>query len=234
MEPGLYIVGTPIGNLGDITYRAVETLKEVDLILAEDTRHSRRLLNHYDIRKPMTSCHKFNEAQRSGWLVQKIEQGAAVALISNAGMPAVSDPGARSVQACRAAGLPVRVVPGPTAVSSAVALSGWGGRAFRFEGFLPPKSGARQKRLEALLEAAEPVVIYEAPYKILRLLGELSACFGEREMVLCRELTKKFEECRAGTAAELAASFGEGKPRGEIALVIAPADRRRRSPDRDD
>jgi len=228
MEAGLYLVGTPIGNLGDITYRAVETLRSVALILAEDTRHTLRLLAHLDIHKPLQSCHKFNEASRVQGILERIRAGAAVALVSSAGMPAVSDPGARVVRAAREAGLPVWVIPGPSAVTTAAALSGYGDRGFHFEGFLPPKSGARGRRLDELLQSPCPVVLFEAPYRVLRLLGELGERLADRPVFVARELTKKFEETLEGPADEVARKLeATGGVRGEFVLVLPPAPKRR-------
>ncbi|MCX6996569.1 MAG: 16S rRNA (cytidine(1402)-2'-O)-methyltransferase, partial [Kiritimatiellaeota bacterium] len=174
MDAGLYIVGTPIGNLADITLRALATLKTAGLIIAEDTRHTHKLLERHGINTPLISSHKFNEASRVDLILSRIRAGAAVALVSDAGMPAVSDPGARTVAAVRAAGLPVTVIPGPSAVTSAVALSGCGGAGFLFEGFLPHKSGARRRRLGELAGCPQPVVLFESPYRLLKLLAELA------------------------------------------------------------
>ena len=231
MTPGLYIVGTPIGNLADITLRALETLKAADLIAAEDTRHTRILLDRYEIRAPLASCHKFNEAARTEFILEKIRGGAAVALVTDSGMPAVSDPGSRVVAACRKAGFPVAVVPGPSAVSAAVALCGFGGGGYVFDGFLPPKSGARRKRLERLAGQDVPVVLFESPYRLLRLMGEIEEVMGARGLFVGRELTKHFEEHLAGTPAEIRAAFGTRSVKGELVVVIAPAPRGARAVD---
>jgi 16S rRNA (cytidine1402-2'-O)-methyltransferase len=223
MQAGLYIVGTPIGNLGDITLRAIETLKNAAVIVAEDTRHTRILLDRYEIRTPLLSCHKFNEASRVTLVAGKIRDGAAVALVTDAGMPGISDPGSRVVAACRRAGLPVTVVPGPSSVSAAVALCGFAGRGFVFDGFLPHKSGARRKRLAELSTSDAPVVLFESPYRLLKLMEEIREVMGERPVFVGRELTKKFEECRNGTPSGILAAFSGRTVKGEIVVVIAPA-----------
>jgi 16S rRNA (cytidine1402-2'-O)-methyltransferase len=224
MDPGLYIVGTPIGNLADITLRAIETLKGASLIVAEDTRHTRILLDRYGIRTPLMSCHKFNEASRVELVATRIRAGGAVALVTDAGMPGVSDPGARVAAACRREGLPVTVVPGPSSVSAAVALCGFSGRGFVFDGFLPHKSGARRKRLAALACAGAPVVLFESPYRLVKLMEEIRDVLGERPVFVGRELTKKFEECRTGTPSEILAAFAGRGVKGEVVVVIAPGD----------
>ena len=222
MNPGLYIVGTPIGNLGDITLRAIETLKAANLIVAEDTRHTRILLDRYEIRTPTMSCHKFNEASRIELVLGRIRDGQAVALVTDSGMPAVSDPGSRVVAACHDAGLPVVVVPGPSSVTAALALSGFGGAGFLFEGFLSHKSAARERRLADLADSDVPVVLFESPYRLLKLLGEIEKVLGARRIFGAREMTKHFEECLRGTASEIAAAFGDRTVKGEIVVVIGP------------
>ncbi|MCF7837348.1 MAG: 16S rRNA (cytidine(1402)-2'-O)-methyltransferase [Candidatus Marinimicrobia bacterium] len=222
LPTGLYLVGTPIGNLGDITARALDTLRRAHLILAEDTRRSRQLLTHFEIRTPLLSCHRFNEAARVSRVLTALDAGQAVAYVTDAGMPAIADPGARLVQAVRAAGRLVTAAPGPSAADMALALSGWGGGAFHFEGFLPVKSGARARRLEVLLAMPHPVILYESPYRLLRLLEELETLAPERPLFLARELTKFFEETRLGPAAELRAAFAQRTVKGELVLLIAP------------
>lgn len=221
LPPGLYIVGTPIGNLGDITLRAIETLKSAHLIVAEDTRHTRHLLDRYEIRTPTISCHKFNEASRVELVLGKIREGQAVALVTDAGMPAVSDPGSRVVAACHDAGVPVIVIPGPSSVTAAVALSGFGGAGFFFEGFLSHKSAARARRLAELADCEAPVVLFESPYRLLKLLGEIEKMLGARPVFVAREMTKHFEEHLRGPASEIAARFGNRTVKGEIVVVIA-------------
>ncbi|HOW98713.1 MAG TPA: 16S rRNA (cytidine(1402)-2'-O)-methyltransferase [Kiritimatiellia bacterium] len=225
MEPGLYIVGTPIGHLQDITLRALDTLRQADLVVAEDTRHTRVLLERHGIPARLFSCHRFNEASRTDAILDRIRAGGAVALVTDSGMPGVSDPGSRVVAACRAAGLPATCVPGPSAVTAAVALCGFGGAGFTFAGFLPRKSGARRRRLEELAARHEPFVLFESPFRLLRLLEELEAVAGARPVFLGRELTKQFEECRTGTPAELRAAFAGRAVKGELVLVVAPAGR---------
>ena len=226
MNPGLYLVGTPIGHLQDITLRALEWLKGVHLVVAEDTRQTRKLLDRYGLQVPMASCHRFNEASRVAFILEKIRGGAAVALVTDSGMPAVSDPGSRVVAACREAGLPVTCAPGPSAVTTALALSGFGGSAFTFAGFLPRKSGARRRRMEELAARGEAVVLFESPHRLLRCLEELHEVLGPRPVFLGRELTKQFEETRVGTAADLRAAFAGRAVKGEAVLVLAPAGRR--------
>ena len=235
MDTGLYIVGTPIGNLADITYRAVDTLKQVDVIMAEDTRHSRRLLNHYEISTPLKSCHHFNEAKRSEDVLRCLERGEAIALISDAGMPCVSDPGSRVVAACRAVGFPVVVIPGPSAVVSAFALSGMMDKTFFFEGFLPRKSGKRAKRLELIVPRECPTLIYEAPHRLLKLMDELDVSVGATcAVVVCRELTKKFEETLVGTPQNIRDQFAQRSVKGELVVVVRGVDvvveKRRKAP----
>jgi 16S rRNA (cytidine1402-2'-O)-methyltransferase len=222
MTPGLYVVGTPIGNLEDLSPRAVQTLGGVEAILTEDTRHTRVLLDRFGIRTPTLSCHKFNEASRVDGIVQRIQGGAAIALVTDSGMPAVSDPGSRMVAACRRAGVAVTAIPGPTAVTTAVALSGFRGSGFVFAGFAPRKSGALRRLLGELGECPVPVVLYESPYRMIKLLGEIEGVLGDRPVFVGRELTKKFEETRVGTPAELMAAYAGRTVKGEIVLVIAP------------
>ena len=224
LNAGLYVVGTPIGNLGDITLRALETLKAADLIAAEDTRHTRKLLDRYEIRTPVISCHKFNEAARAETVLGRIRAGAAVALVTDSGMPAVSDPGSRVVAACREAGLPVTVLPGPSSVTAAVALCGFAGAGFLFEGFLSHKSAARRRRLGELAREAVPVVLFESPYRLVKLMNEIQEVLGPRSLFVGRELTKQFEECRVGTPAEILAAYRDRTVKGELVVVIAPAE----------
>lgn len=226
MNSGLYIVGTPIGNLGDVTLRAVETLKSAALVVAEDTRETRKLLDRYEIRTPMMSCHKFNEASRVQLVLDRIREGQAVALVTDSGMPAVSDPGSRVVAACREAGLAVTAVPGPSAVTTAVALSGFGGAGFLFEGFLSHKATARERRLAERAQIDVPLVLFESPFRLVKLLDEIERVLGPRRVFVGRELTKHFEECRAGTPAEIRAAYANRTVKGELVVVIAPEERR--------
>ena len=224
MEPGLYVVGTPIGNLQDITLRALETLRGATLILAEDTRQTRKLLDRHGLNTPMLSYHKFNEAARVDEVLDRLRGGAAIALVTDAGMPGVSDPGARVVAACRAAGLKVYVVPGPSAVTSAVALAGFASAGFVFGGFLPNKSGARRRRLAELGRGGLPIVLFESPYRLLKLTDDVEAVLGARRMVVARELTKHFEEVIEGAPADIRASFAQRAVKGEIVVVIEPGE----------
>lgn len=230
MQPGLYIVGTPIGNLQDICSRALEVLRTADFILAEDTRHTRRLLKHYQIDNRMISCHRFNEYSRAHWVVSQIKAGRACALVSNAGMPGISDPGARVTSACLEAGLPVTAVPGPSAVTTALAMSGFGGGGYVMEGFLPRKTGARRKRLAALSGLELPVVVYESPYRLVKLLDDIGAELPGHRVFLARELTKMNEEAFWGMPDEIKARierrFSGGRVKGEIVLVISTREKR--------
>jgi 16S rRNA (cytidine1402-2'-O)-methyltransferase len=224
MESGLYIVGTPIGNLGDISSRALETLKEADLIVAEDTRHSRRLTDRYDISTHMMSCHKFNEKQRAEQIVDRIHDGQAVAMITDSGMPCISDPGSRVVLLCQEAGIPITSVPGPAAVTTAIALSGFGEKGFIFAGFLPHKSGGRKRDLLKWAEADIPVVLYESPYRLIKVLDEIEAHLGEdRTVFVAREMTKKFEELTTGTPSEIKATYENRTVKGECVVIIQPS-----------
>lgn len=222
MDAGLYLVGTPIGNLRDITLRALDTLRDVDLILAEDTRQTRKLCARHEIDANLMSCHKFNEAARAAWVIERVEAGAAVAMVTDSGMPAVSDPGARLVAACRKAGLPITVVPGPSAVTAAIALAGCVETPFVFEGFLPVKSGGRRRKIEALAGESRPVVLYESPYRLVKLLTLLDELLPEREIFVGRELTKKFEECRGGTPGEILEAYANRTVKGELVVVLFP------------
>ncbi len=226
MEPGLYIVGTPIGNLGDISARAIETLQEADLIMAEDTRHTRRLTERYEIKTHLQSCHKFNEIQCAEQIIDRIQQGQVVAMVTDSGMPGISDPGSRVTALCRKAGVAITSVPGPAAVTTAVALSGYGENGFIFAGFLPHKSGGRKRDLEKWKEADLPVVLYESPYRLLKLMGEISEYLGaERTVFVGRELTKKFEECTEGTPEQIIQAYENRTVKGECVVIIQPQNR---------
>jgi 16S rRNA (cytidine1402-2'-O)-methyltransferase len=223
--PGLlYLVATPIGNLEDITYRAVRILGAADLIACEDTRHTRRLLDHYHIQKPTISYHDHNEAERTAELAARLRAGAVIALVSDAGMPLVSDPGYRLVTAAIEDGIPVQPVPGPSAALTALAASGLPTDAFRFGGFLPSKPGQRAKVLEALAEEHATLVFYEAPHRILDALEAVEAALGPRPVVVARELTKIHEEFLRGTAAEIRVQLAAREAvKGEITLLIGKA-----------
>ena len=230
MDAGLYIVGTPIGNLGDISFRALETLREVNLIVAEDTRYTRRLIGRYEIETRLMSCHKFNEVQRAEQIIERIENGEAVAMVTDSGMPGISDPGARVVALCREANVAITSVPGPAAVTTAVALSGLGEKGFIFAGFLPHKSGGRKRDLLKWIEADLPVVFYESPYRLLKLLGEIEEHLGaERIVFVGRELTKKFEELSTGTPAEIQAQYEGRNVKGECVVIVQPIPKQRKN-----
>src|SRR5712672_372092 len=201
----LYLVATPIGNLEDITLRALRTLKECDVIAAEDTRHTGQLLKHLGISKPLLSYFQFNEARRSEEIIERLRRGQKAALVTDAGSPGISDPGERVVQAARAAGFRVEAVPGPCALVAALTASGLPTDEFHFVGFLPHKSGQRRNQLEALRAVEGTLVFYESPYRIEKLLGELNEVYPARDVVLARELSKKFEEFLRGKPAELLA-----------------------------
>lgn len=227
--PGqLYLVGTPIGNLNDMSPRAVQTLKEADLIAAEDTRNSMRLMNHFDIRVPLTSYHEYNKIDKAHELVGRLMEGVNVALVTDAGMPAVSDPGEELVRMALDAGIVVSVVPGPTAVVSALAVSGQKTRRFVFEGFLPADKKEREEILAELESETRTIILYEAPHRLGRTLELLADRLGEgRSISLVRELTKLHEEVWRTTLGEAAQAYGgdEKKARGEYVLVIEGRDR---------
>ncbi len=225
MTGTLYLVATPIGNLEDITYRAVRTLREVDLIACEDTRHTRKLLDHYAISKPLTSYHEHNESGRAEELVEKLMAGSSVALVSDAGMPLVSDPGYRVVAAAIDAGIRVVPVPGPAALVAAVAASGLPTDAFYFAGFLPAKTGQRVRALDALRGETATLIFYEAPHRILETLGDVENILGPRPVVVARELTKVHEEFLRGSAGEVRALLASRPSvKGEITLLIGKAE----------
>lgn len=217
----LFLVPTPIGNLGDITLRALEVLREADLILAEDTRTSGVLLNHYSVRATLQSYHKFNEHRTIETLCDRIEGGSITALISDAGTPGISDPGFLLVRRCIERGIAVESLPGPTAFVPALVNSGLPSERFCFEGFLPQKKG-RQKRLNALAEEERTMIFYESPFRVVRTLEQLSEVLGgERLASVSRELTKKFEETLRGTLASLAEHFRQTPPKGEFVIIVA-------------
>ncbi|MCC6233393.1 MAG: 16S rRNA (cytidine(1402)-2'-O)-methyltransferase [Verrucomicrobiales bacterium] len=225
LEAGtLYLVATPIGNLEDITLRALRTLRECDVIAAEDTRHTAQLLHHYGIQKPLLSYFRFNEARRSSEILQRLASGERVALVTDAGTPGISDPGQRVARAALEAGHAVESVPGPCAFVAALAASGLPTDEFHFAGFLPHKSGQRRRELERLRDVPGTLVLYESPYRIERLLGELVEVMPAREVVLARELTKRFEEFRRGTPAALQAASVGKTWKGEFTVLIGPAD----------
>jgi len=220
----LYIVSTPIGNLGDLSPRAVETLRGVSLILAEDTRHSRPLLDRAGIRTPLESHHAFNERRTAEAVVERLQAGESIALISDAGTPLLSDPGFPLVQAAVAGGVPVVAVPGPSALLAALVVSGLPADRFTYLGFLPRRGRARRLLLEEVLRSSHTVVVFEAPPRVASTLADLAAAgLADRPAAVARELTKQFEEVRRGTVAELARYYADAPPRGEVVLVIAGA-----------
>ncbi len=224
LQPGtLYLVATPIGNLEDITLRALRVLRECDAVAAEDTRRTGQLLAHFGIRKPLLSCFQFNEARRCEDILARLHRGEKLALVTDAGSPGISDPGERLVRAVLAAGGRVEPVPGPCALIAALTASGLPTGEFHFLGFLPHKSGQRRKALEALRALPGTLVLYESPHRLERLLEELAALMPDREVVLARELTKKFEEFLRGRPAELLARAGQRRLRGEFVVLVGPA-----------
>ncbi|MGZ5552399.1 MAG: 16S rRNA (cytidine(1402)-2'-O)-methyltransferase [Chthoniobacterales bacterium] len=216
----LFVIGTPIGNLDDITLRALSVLKSVDLIAAEDTRHSGNLLRHFEIRKPLVSYHEHNEAMRTAELSERLVRGENIALITDAGMPGLSDPGARLIRACIERGLEYTIIPGPSAILTALVGSGFPLDRFCYRGFLPPKSGGRERELRAAAERDETTVFFESPHKIAKTLAACAEIMPERQLCVARELTKKFEEFRRGIAAELLAHYEAHPAKGEITLLI--------------
>ncbi|MDX9915802.1 MAG: 16S rRNA (cytidine(1402)-2'-O)-methyltransferase [Sphaerochaeta sp.] len=220
----LYLVATPIGNLADITYRAVETLSNVDVIACEDTRHTQQLLCHYHISKRLIATHAHNEEASAKGIISLLAAGQTVAFVSDAGTPSISDPGSRLVEAVRSAGFSVVPIPGVSAFTTLVSVAGLVGKAITFEGFLSPKSGRRRGRLALLLERGEAFVIYESPFRVVKTLADLADLAPERKVVIGREMTKKFEEFITGQAAEVASQLaGRETIKGEFALLVGPA-----------
>ena len=219
----LYVVATPIGNLGDITLRALEVLKGVDVVAAEDTRHSGLLLKHFEIKKPFVSYHEHNEAARTAELVDRLARGENVALITDAGTPGLSDPGLRLIRECISRDLPFTIVPGPSSILTALLGSGFSTETFSFRGFLSVKSGQRERELRIAAEREETTLFFESPYRLLKTLQACSAIMPDRQLCIARELTKKFEEFRRGSAAELLAHYETLPAKGEIVLVVSGA-----------
>ena len=219
----LYVVSTPIGNMGDFSFRAVEVLKSVDLVLAEDTRHSRTLLNRYAIEARTASYHEHNEAKTTPGLVKRLVEGESFALISDAGTPLLSDPGQRLVRAAIDAGVPVVPVPGASALLAALVASGLAADRFTFYGFLPRKGKERSQALDEIASSRVTAVLYEAPNRVADSLREIAERAPDRETVVARELTKQFEELRRGTVASLSAYYNDTPPRGEVVIIIAGA-----------
>lgn len=221
MENGkLYLVPTPIGNLKDITLRALETLQQVDIIAAEDTRQTLKLLNHFEIRKPLLSYHKFNEQIKSDKIIDLIMEGKKVALVSDAGTPGISDPGSVVVQRCIEKAIEFEVLPGATAITTALVYSGLDTTKFLFRGFLPRENKDRKVIADELLQSQETLIFYEAPHRLIDTLTFLLEMFGDRKIAVCRELTKIYEEIYRGTLKQAVQYFIENKPRGEFVLIL--------------
>ena len=219
--PGtLYVVATPIGNLQDITLRAIETLKSVDLIAAEDTRHTKILLDRYAITKPMTSYFEYNKIKKTDCLIKELQAGKMIALVSDAGTPGISDPGYTIIRMCIDHGIPVVPIPGPSGVIAALTVSGKPTDKFTFEGFLSNKSGRRKNQLTKLRDEGRTAVLYESPHRIVKLLEDILEVYGDVDVALVRELTKKFEEIRREKVSALLEHFKANKPRGEFIVVI--------------
>lgn len=221
MAGTLYLCATPIGNLQDMTPRVIETLRSVDIIAAEDTRNSIKLLNHFDIHTPMTSYHEYNKVEKAGQLAAKLAAGQDIALITDAGTPAISDPGEVLVRLCHESGLPVTSLPGPSACIVALTLSGLSTRRFSFEGFLPREKKERRAILGELAGETRTMVLYEAPHHLTATLKELLESMGDRQITLCRELTKKFETVMPTTLSRALSFYEREEPRGEYVLVVA-------------
>ena len=226
MTGTLFLCATPIGNLEDITLRVLRTLKEVDLIAAEDTRNSIRLLNHFEIRTKMTSYHEYNKIEKAAFLVEKMKEGMNVALITDAGTPGISDPGEELVRQCMEAGVPVTSLPGACACITALTLSGLPTRRFAFEAFLPYDKKEREAILTELKNETRTIILYEAPHHLRKTLRECRQYLGNRNMTVCKELTKKYEKKLRGTLDEVIAFYEENEPRGEYVLVFEGKSRR--------
>lgn len=220
MQGKLYLCATPIGNLEDITFRVLRTLKEVDLIAAEDTRNSIKLLNHFDIHTPMTSYHEYNKIEKAEVLIRKMQEGTNIALITDAGTPGISDPGEDLVRMCYEAGIEVTSLPGPAACITALTLSGLATRRFAFEAFLPSDKKERQAVLAELVDETRTIILYEAPHRLTKTLKELLDTLGNRRMTLCRELTKKHETAFTSTIEEILKFYETQEPKGECVLVL--------------
>ncbi|MGB9595387.1 MAG: 16S rRNA (cytidine(1402)-2'-O)-methyltransferase [Candidatus Poribacteria bacterium] len=216
----LYIVSVPIGNLEDITLRALRILKEVDLIAAEDTRHTRKLLNHYDIHKPTVSYHEYNETQMDKLLITKLTEGTNIALVSDSGTPVISDPGYTIVNACIKEGIKIVPIPGPSSLLASVVISGFPLHNFVYEGFLPPKKMRRIKKLISLSDEKRTMVFFETPHRLIKSLNDLLEIFGDREIVIANDLTKMFEEIYRGSISRAIKKYSESKPKGEFTLVV--------------
>lgn len=223
LEKGtLYICATPIGNLGDITLRVLDTLREADLIAAEDTRHSRKLLEHYQIKTPLTSYHEHNEKGKSRELMNRLKSGETIALISDAGMPGISDPGAELIYLCQEEGLKIDVLPGPNAAITALILSGLPADNFAFRGFLPATGSERKRKLSEYSQLMATQIFYEAPHRLIATLRDMEEAFGVRQAVVVRELTKLHQQAHRGFLKDLLQEFEAAQPRGECCILTAP------------
>ena len=216
----LYVVSTPIGNLGDMTYRAVEVLKSVDLIACEDTRRTKILTHHYQVKAPLTSYYEYNKVIKGEYILKLLKSGKRIALVSDAGTPGISDPGFTLIKSALDAGVKVVSIPGPTALISALSISGFPTHRFIFEGFLPAKSGARKKELNNLKDLKVTVVLYESPHRILKTLEDMLDVLGNRPIAIVREVTKKFEEVVRGDIKTLLEKFKASKPKGEFVVIF--------------
>ena len=217
----LYIISTPIGNLKDISLRALETLKSVDFIAAEDTRHTKILCGHYEIKTPLTSYFEHNQFKKGDYLLKLLQEGKNIALVTDAGTPGISDPGFYLIHLAQTNDIPVSVIPGPTALIAALTLSGLPMDRFVFEGFLPHKTHARRKKLEGFKEEPRTVIFYESPYRIVKTLKDIQEVLNDPWVVCAREMTKKFEEIKKGPASELLKHFTKTKPRGEFVILLS-------------
>jgi 16S rRNA (cytidine1402-2'-O)-methyltransferase len=220
----LYIVATPIGNLEDMTFRAVRIIREVDLIAAEDTRHTRKLLSHFGISTPLTAYHDHNETLKTAYLLERLKEGQSVAIVTDAGTPCIADPGFRIVRAAAIEGIRVVPVPGASAAMAALSASGLPTDEFTFAGFLPAKGGKRRERLTELKAERRLLVFYEAPHRLVASLADMAEVFGPREAIVCRELTKIYEEFNRGLLPELVQRYGETPARGEVVVLVAPGE----------
>jgi len=219
-EPELFVVATPIGNLEDITRRAIRILSEVDLIAAEDTRQTKKLLDHYQIVTPMTSYHKFNIKTKTGQLIDLLKEGKRLALVSDSGMPGISDPGYELIRESADQGIRITPIPGPSAVIAALAVSGLPTDRFLFLGFLPKKPGKRRKALKDHQDFSGTIVLYESPYRLIKCLQDILGTLGDRKIVVARELTKIYEEVVRGKTSEVLKKFGQKAPKGEVVILI--------------
>ncbi|MGE5398571.1 MAG: 16S rRNA (cytidine(1402)-2'-O)-methyltransferase [Chitinophagales bacterium] len=220
MKGTLYVCSTPIGNLEDASFRLVRILSEVDLIACEDTRHTRVLLNHFNINKPTISYHEHNSKEREETLVSRLNQGQSIALVSDAGTPGISDPGYPLIHRAAQEGIRIEVIPGPSALIAALVVSGLDTDRFVFEGFLPARASQRVKRLEEIIQEQRTIILYEAPHRLLKLLEDINNIMGDRQVAVIRELTKIHEETRRGSLADLIKHFEEHPPRGEITVIV--------------